>query len=112
MRVTVCCLVLSIMSALPGTPDAAPAYGERVVQINWGMRTRADQTWDGSASVSEGEVVSIPLQVYSQSEFGIYNQRESKTSWKMLCSPKYCSNTLDTLSFNGKSFSVSRFLTA
>jgi hypothetical protein len=88
MRVIVFCLVLSVMIALPDNPDAAPAYEERVIQINLGMKTRANQKWDGSASVSEGEVVAIPLQVYSQSEFGIYNQRESKTSWKMLTNLK------------------------
>ncbi len=62
---------------------AAEEYPERIVRIDWGLRSSRTQTWDGAVRVSAGEVIAIPHQIYSHSEFDIYNTRVSKTSWKM-----------------------------
>ena len=70
------------------TSFSTAAFEGRVLRIDWGLGTRTNQVWHGCVSTSEGTVTAIPFPVYSQSEFGIYNQRESNKSWKMLTNMK------------------------
>lgn len=63
--------------------EIAQEYIDRTVSINCGLKSVQSQTWDGRVMVSEGRVMAFPTPLYSQGQFGIYNQRMSKTSWKM-----------------------------
>lgn len=88
MRILSVHLFLLMIALILFASGQAEAFEKRVVRIDWGLKTISNQVWDGSVSVSDGRIVAIPFPVYSQSEFGKYNQRVSKISWKMLTSTK------------------------